>query len=214
MDKEILISGIFLVVFVVIVIIPLLSGSKKDQWVSTEDFQREKVKLRPHCSDEEFLAFMRFLYSYQGGYIRRRSGQMGDVAKEYDHLVIGRSGIFSIETKAFGMSYGRPSKASLFIDEGDKWIIRKNGNNRDLTSPTEQVLEEQKHLQSIISYPMPVHPILVLSNTELFIKNNIKLPYDIIRVDMLKEYIENYQDNLTDIDKMLILQEIDASRIN
>lgn len=295
------------------------NDSKKDQWVSTEDFQREKLKIKPYCSEEDFLAFLRFLYSYEGGYVRRRSGQIiyqdylgkekgdlkgifynvvipnpniatptkeeyrrflvgigvtgvekrpsyetrdsklrnnktddeefqrkevgnqgeqvvrdilekldsstyavingpvlksNDVKKEYDHLVIGKTGVFSIETKAFGMSYGKPEKAALYINEGDKWIIRKNKNNRELVSPTEQVLAEQKHLESIISYPVPVHSILVLSNTELFVKNNIKLPYDIIKANELAEYIENYKDDLSDNDKMFILQDIDASRIN
>ena len=237
---------VILVIIALLLIIPILF-SKKNKWVSTDDFEKEKKKLRPNCSDMELQNFLVFLKKYQGGYVRRKSGQIvyqdflgkekGDlkgiffnivvpnpnistkekeefrrylkeigvngidkrpnyetrdsklrnnkkdeeyirkevgnigeqivrnalkrleelgysvingpvlkydgVSKEYDHIVIGDNGVFCIETKAFGLSGGKACKASLFIDPNDKWIIRKNGMNRDLESPTQQVVDEK-----------------------------------------------------------------------
>lgn len=184
----------------------------KNRKTDEEEFKRKEVGNRGEQLVRNVLAGLDTAdYAVINGPVLK----CGDVIKEYDHIVIGKSGVFSIETKAFGMSEGKPSKASLFIDDGDKWIIRKNKNNRELLSPTQQVIEEKEQLEKIIvSCPVIVHPILVLSNTELFIKNNIKLPYDIVKVDELEEFIFHYNDRLPDNDKMFILQDIDKSRIN
>lgn len=320
MELEMLIIMLAIVLVSAVIVFAKISYDKKNQWVSADEFQKQKLRMKPHCSEEDFMTFMQFLQEYKGGYVRRRSGQivyrdylgrekgdlkgiffniivpnpnlnssqkeqfrrflisigvngvsqrpayeirdsklrnnkdegdeyrrkevgnkgeqivrdflkgldaykysaingpvikMGNIVKEYDHIVVGHSGIFVIETKAFGMTDGVPSKASLFIDSGDKWIIRKNKNNRELTSPTKQIMEEKEHLENVIkSCPVTVHPVLVLSNTELFVKNNIELPYDIVRADQLEEFIMSYKDNLTESDKMFVLQDIDECRIN
>lgn len=310
---------VILVIIALLLIIPILF-SKKNKWVSTDDFEKEKKKLRPNCSDMELQNFLVFLKKYQGGYVRRKSGQIvyqdflgkekGDlkgiffnivvpnpnistkekeefrrylkeigvngidkrpnyetrdsklrnnkkdeeyirkevgnigeqivrnalkrleelgysvingpvlkydgVSKEYDHIVIGDNGVFCIETKAFGLSGGKACKASLFIDPNDKWIIRKNGMNRDLESPTQQVVDEKKLLEKIINLScfLEVHSILVLCNTELYIKNNIELPYDVVRIDALIECIQNCKDSITESDRLCVLSDIDRNRIN
>lgn len=312
--------GIVIVLIGIILLFAQIKSIKKNKWVSTSEFQKQKLKMKPYCSEEDFTRFMEFLQNYKGGYVRRRSGQIvyqdylgkekGDlkgiffniiapnpnlktsqkesfrrfllsigvngvnerpayetrdsklknnktdeeeyrrkevgnrgeqlvrdflkklderkysvingpvirkdaVTKEYDHIIVGSNGVFALETKAFGMTDGVPDKASLFIDFGDKWIIRKNKKNRELLSPTKQILEEKTHLEKVIkSCTVVVHPILVLSNTELFIKNNIELPYGIVRVDKLEKLIASYEDVLAESDRMLILQDIDECRIN
>lgn len=317
LDQE-MIFGMLLLALCIFAVISAFS--KKNKWISTEDFEQEKRKLHPYFSEEEFDAFFEFLKSYKGGYVRRRSGQIvyqdylgkekgdlkgiffqlvipnpnissskkeqfryylkaigvdgvnerphyetrdsklknnkkneeeylrkevgnigeqlvrdelkqlelhnyavingpvlkyNDVVKEFDHIVIGNNGVFCIETKAFGMTDGKASKASLFIDSGDKWILRKNKNNKELESPTRQILEEKKQLENIITSCLAeVHPILLLCNKELYLKNNIELPYDVIKIDSLTDFICNYRDIVSDNDKMFILGDIDKSRIN
>lgn len=305
-------------IVILLIVVKLFSG-KNDKWVSTDDFREAKKKLRPYCSESDYNEFMKFLNSYKGGYVKRKSGEIvyraylgqekGDlkgifynvivpnpnlsiseketfrkfiqsvgvngvdnrpsyetrdsrlknretdedayqrkevgnkgeqavrivldglnqgvfavingpilkksgITKEYDHIVVGENGIFIIETKAFGMSDGQSGRASLFIDKGDKWIIRKNGKNRDLISPTEQILEERNLIEDIISCPVEVHSVLVLSNSELFVKQNMDLPYDVIRIDKLKEYILSHNDRIQAGNKYQILQNIDKCRIN
>ena len=311
--------GAIIVIFIVNIIANSVN-SKRNQWVTTDEFDLWKRRIKPHCSEKEFEDFFEFLKHYQGGYVRRRSGQivyqdylgrekgdlkgifyniivpnpnikvsrkedfrhflkskgvngvvqrplyemresklrnnktdseeyerkevgnagercvrlklnrlnhskyaiingpvlkLNDIVKEYDHVVVGETGVFCIETKAFGMTDGVASKSSLFIDPGDKWILRKNGNNREVKSPTNQILEEKQHLQSILNeYFVDVHPVLVLSNEALFVKNNINLPYAVIRIDELEEYICNYEDSISDNDRMFILQTVNDHRIN
>ena len=144
--------------------------------------------------------------------------KFNDKKVEYDHIVIGENGVFSIETKAYGMTKEGKNRASLFIDEGDKWILRKNGKNRELKSPTQQILFERDHLKSILhnaKEKVEVKPILVLSNEELFLKNNIELEYDVVSVKNLEELILSAQVNkIYPDEKLLIAQIIDDSRIN
>ena len=123
---------------------------------------------------------------------------------EYDHIVIGNNGVFALETKAFGSSNDGKNKASLFIDKGDKWILRKNGNNRELKSPTEQVHTEREHLKSILERfkeKLDVKSILVLSNEELFLKNNIELDYDVVLVKDLEKVIVSSKVNTLVLDE-------------
>lgn len=137
---------------------------------------------------------------------------------EYDHIVIGDNGVFSLETKAFGSSKDGKNKASLFIDKGDKWILRKNGNNRELKSPTEQVHIEREHLKNILERfkeKLDVKSILVLSNEELFLKNNIKLDYDVVLVKDLENIIVSSKVNTLVMDeKRYVAEIIDKCRIN
>ena len=138
-----------------------------------------------------------------------------DTIKEFDHIVVGENGVFCIETKAFGMTEGESTHATIFIDKGDKWSIRKNKHNKELESPTEQIIEEKTLLENVIASSMlTVHPVLVLSNKDINVKNNIRLPYDIVRVDGLLDYISNYIDAVTENDKMFVLSDIDRCRIN
>lgn len=139
-----------------------------------------------------------------------------DTAKEFDHIVIGSSGVFIIETKAFGMTDGKSSEATLFIDKGDKWIIRKSEKNSDkeLKSPTEQIMAEKTQIDSIIYNAVDVQPLLVLSNTKLKIKQNIDLPYKVLRIDRLLDYIKSSTSKISSTKKKSLLAIIDETRVN
>ena len=137
-----------------------------------------------------------------------------DTTKEFDHIVIGTNGVFIIETKAFGMTDGLSSYSVLFIDEGDKWIIRKNNKNRDLTSPTDQITAEKLQIENIFYNSIEVKPILVLSNKEIRVKQNIELPYEVLRIDKLINYIEASTSNISESKRNNLLEIIDEARIN
>ena len=183
----------------------------KNREKNEDDFQRKEVGNKGEQDVRSVLYDLdRQKYSVINGAVLK----YGDKTKEFDHIVVGNTGLFILETKAFGMTEGRPCKAGLFIDKGDKWIIRKKGTNRDIISPTTQVLEEKEKIEQIISCPVIIHSVVVLSNTELFIKQNIDLPYDVIRIDKLKSYIEDYNDKLTENDKITVLHDLNNSRVN
>lgn len=138
--------------------------------------------------------------------------------KEFDHIVIGKSGIFVIETKAYGMTDGKSGAAELIINSDDKWTLLKNNSKKDISSPTQQLMIEKDLLQNIISGPQKVHPILLLCNEEIVVQKNIKLPYAIVGINELVHYIYQYKDQdkdqISESEKLQMLQEIDRSRVN
>jgi len=307
-------------VIIIIAVIAFILTNKKNNWVNTEEFEKRKNALKLHCSEQEFNEFFDFLKRYEGGYIRRRNGQIvhreylnrekgdlkgiffniimpdpnlhsyqkedfrkflcsigvtgvgsrpnyetrdnslrnretdlkayqrkevgnageelvrtvlkeleksgysvingaklkyGDTVKEYDHIVVSLHGVFVIETKAFGMTGGKAAKCGIYIDPGDRWILRKNQTNKELQSPTEQVSAEVQHLSGILQSCMfQVHGMIVLSNENAFIKQNIDLPYQVIRIDSLTETLRSAHDHLNETDIRTVLHAIDESRVN
>lgn len=177
-----------------------------------EAYQRKEVGNRGELAVRSALLELK-LQNYT--VINGTKLRCGEQVREYDHIVVGKGGLFVIETKAFGMANGKPAKAGLFIDPGDHWILRKNQTNRELTSPTEQINAETAHLSQILrTCPVTPHPIVVLSNTELNIKQNIELSYQVVRLDALIQTITAVNDRLTDNDVREILFSIDESRRN
>ncbi len=294
------------------------SARQKAGWVSPEEFQKWKYKMKPFCYEKELDGFMAFLKSYGGGYVRRNRGKIvaqdflgkekGDLkgiffqvvlpnpnisvlkkeefrnylisigvyglenkpdyeastelvsglaeedqkrkavgergehivqvilgklnprnylvihgavlryertTKEFDHIVICREGVFMIETKAFALTDGKTGRAKLLIEEGDRWIVQKHGRDREVKSPTDQIKQQQELLERIIrSCPVAVHPVLALSNTEITLEQNMKLPYHVIRADNLTDFITGMDDRISVSDQMLIQQDIEKAKRN
>lgn len=293
---------------------------KRNEWVSTDDFDKWKKKLTPASTTEEINNFMIFLQEYKGGFIRRKSGKIirqeflnkekgdlkgifynivfpssnldirlkedfrkllvsigvdgldkrpeyesrdsrlknnksdideyerkkvgnkgekivrdflsglnteeysvingpvlryGDTKKEFDHIVIGPTGIFCVETKAFGMSDGNLRRGNLVIEEGDKWFVYNEKHRREVKSPSLQLMEQKDLLNSILyDFIVDVRPILVLSNSELTIDLKVNLPYKIIKADDLENCIRTNKDRILANDCIFILQTIDNARVN
>ena len=188
-----------------------LSNRKK----TDEEYERKVIGNKGEETVRAYLRNLEFAgYLVINGPVLKYEEQ----TVEYDHIVIGNNGVFVLETKAFGTSLNGHDKASLFIDKGDKWVLRKNGNNRDLKSPTQQILAEKEHLKGILhseKEKVDVKPILVLSNRDLFLKNNIELEYDVVLVDDLEKVIENASVNrIVEEEKKMIAQIIDEHRVN
>ena len=105
---------VILVIIALLLIIPILF-SKKNKWVSTDDFEKEKKKLRPNCSDMELQNFLVFLKKYQGGYVRRKSGQIvyqdflgkekGDLKGIFFNIVVPNPNISTKEKEEFRRQY-------------------------------------------------------------------------------------------------------------
>ena len=123
--------------------------------------------------------------------------------------------MFVIETKAFGMTNGNATKASLFIDEGDKWFVRKNKENKEVKSPTNQITAEKNLIQNLLSsYVSEVYSIVALSNSELFVKQNIELPYKVLKPNELNNYITSQAEYINEAQRQDILTSINNCRQN
>ena len=139
----------------------------------------------------------------------------GSTKKEYDHIVEGPTGVFCIETKAFGMSEGQSRKGTLLIDAGDKWYICNEGQKREVKSPTAQMTDEKTLLADVLNeFIIDVRPILVLSNNELTVKQNAELSYVVLKADELEGYIRDNKDKVLENDRMFIVKTIDDARVN
>lgn len=143
--------------------------------------------------------------------------QIESSTKEFDHIILGRTGVFVIETKAFGMS-DEPDgvdKARLFIDKGDIWKLNKYGQTRTLKCPTEQIVEEKRLLEDLLKdFAVEVCPILLLSNGELSVKQNIELPYKVLKLGESLDYIMNYHEGISQSDRLQMISIINKSRRN
>ena len=56
--------------------------------------------------------------------------------------------------------------------------------------------------------------MFVLSNTAIKVKNQGKLPYDVVRADELKDYILGNKDVVYENDRMFVVKKIDDVRVN
>lgn len=135
--------------------------------------------------------------------------------KEFDHIVIGPTGVFFLETKAYGMRDGESQKGNLYIEEGDVWKIRRGKYEKELNSPTKQMELLNELLSKILeNYPAEIHPLLALSNSKLQVNKSIDLPFDIVTLDEAVDYILNCNDYLEENDKVFMLGDIDKCRVN
>ena len=187
-------------------------NSLRNRENDSESFQRKEVG---NIGEKLVRQVLKELEQTGYSVINGAKLRYADKVKEYDHIVVSLHGIFILETKAFGMTGGEAIRCGIFIDPGDHWILRKKQSNRELQSPTEQITTAVQHLSQILQNSIfPVHGIVVLSNENAFIKQNIDLPYQVVRIDALTDAIRGTNDHLTETDIRIVLHEIDESRVN
>lgn len=141
----------------------------------------------------------------------------GRKVKEFDHIVISDDAMFVLETKAFGMSEREQGveRAELYIEKGDHWRIKKYGKMRTIKSPTEQINDQKEFMKNFTDGILTdIKFILVLSNDELQVRKNCMPDYEILHIDKLIRYINNYKGIMNINDKFAIISKIDRNRIN
>ena len=185
-----------------------LRNNEKDK----DDFERKEVGNKGESIVRDVLARLdKNDYFVINGPVLK----VNDTVKEFDHIVVGRNGIFCIETKAFGMSEGKASKGVLAIESDDRWILNRGNYRKELESPTLQLKAEKELLDGIVEeFMVDVRPVLVLSNTGLVIKKHSDTPYAVVKVDELEGYILSNTDTVYDNDRMFILKAINDMRVN
>lgn len=183
----------------------------KNRKTDLEDRARKDVGNKGELIVREALSELGNEYSVINGPVLKFLG----ITKEFDHIVVGYNGVFIIETKAFGMSNGKMVKAGLFVDDGDKWIVRVNKKNREVLSPSKQILDEKEFITKLLSsYASDIYALVSLSNIEINLKQNIELPYEVLKADEINEYIKSKPAFLNESDRQTILTSINNCRIN
>lgn len=176
------------------------------------DYERKKVgNIGEQIIRDALSGLNHDKYSVINGPVLSKNG----MTKEYDHIVIGDTGIFIIETKAYGLTEGQTAEGVLIIEDSQKWHIAKTGSRKHIDAPTRQIKEQMDLLESIIAQSMiPVHPILALCNEKLLVDKRTDLFYDVVKVNDLVVFIEGYNDSISSNDKMYILSDISRYRVN
>ncbi len=135
--------------------------------------------------------------------------------RELDHIIVGNDVIFILETKAFGMSGSEngSNKAVLTI-HNDNWVLHKNGHDKILKSPTEQVAQETAIMKEIIENPfIDIKPVVVLANPSLVLEKKGTLTYEVTKLKDLAAYIQANNKQMASEDMQDAIRRIDKSRI-
>lgn len=107
-----------------------------------------------------------------------------DEAQEYDHIIVGKQGVFNIETKNFA--------GKLIVDVNGNWIRVRDGQMEGERNPIQQIRRHEKLLRSIIGLDIPIINIICMAHPKLIIEGVENCSVPIIKSDLLVEFIETY----------------------
>ena len=108
-----------------------------------------------------------------------------DESQEYDHIIIGKQGVFLIETKNYA--------GKLIVDKYGNWRrIKKDGVEEGERNPIQQLRRHEKLLRSIIGDDIPIISIICMAHPKMIIEGVENCSVPLVKSDLLVEYIENY----------------------
>jgi hypothetical protein len=107
--------------------------------------------------------------------------------QEYDHIVIGKNGIFNIETKNYS--------GTITIDDHGNWSRTKGYGREGLESPVAQIKRHRILLEKIIGDRHNIIDVIVISNKDAIIEGISNSPVEVVKHDNIQLFIENYQGN-------------------
>lgn len=106
-----------------------------------------------------------------------------DEPQEYDHIVIGRKGVFLIETKNY--------RGKLIINPGGNWIREVDGTEEGMISPVQQIGQHKQLLQSILPEGIPIFPVICIAHPKAIIEGAKNCTVPLKKSDVLGDYIES-----------------------
>lgn len=105
--------------------------------------------------------------------------------QEYDHLVVGKQGVFLIETKNYA--------GKLIVDKNGNWIrIRNDGSEEGERNPIQQLRRHEKLLRSIVGKDITIISLICMAHPKMIIEGVENCAAPIIKSDLLTDFIENY----------------------
>lgn len=133
-----------------------------------------------------------------------------DESQEYDHIVIGKQGVFVIETKYYS--------GTLIIDSNGNWVrIKKDGVHVGERNPFQQMDRHIKLLKSFLQEDVPINGLICMAHPEIIIEGVENSSVPLVKSDLLVKYIENYPAGsdkvLSDFEMRKCLSLIEAHRV-
>lgn len=165
----------------------LLSQKKDDEERIRESGEKGEANVRYH---------LKWLDGYKVLHNVRLPNPLE--SQEIDHIVIGKNGVFHLETKNYGGEHG----GKIVINENDNWTLIKNNDIRGIENPLFQVRRHERVLKEYIEkeFPdkhIPVKEIIVLSNEKTIVEGYENSPITVLKMERLNEFITNYSTEIT-----------------
>ncbi len=194
---------------------------KMDKSLNNDEFKRKKVGNDGEQKIRDILEPMKKKnYKIINGLKLINKGERIEI----DHLVISHSGVYVFETKAFGISEdGKNQVCRLEIKKDGEWLLHKKTKknfwyNRGISNPSDQMIRQKKFFNDLFgemrNKRINLKCALVLANSEITVDQKEQLPFDIVKVSDLEEYLQNRDYTMSDDHIKLILMRIDNHRIN
>lgn len=152
------------------------------------DAGERKVEYTLQWLDKSFVNIEARSKNYAGNLcIKLCNPEFIDKVQEYDHIIVGKKGVFVIETKNFS--------GKIIIDKYGNWIRKKQNEEIGMTNPLQQMRQHEKILKSFLPGNINVVSILCIANDKAIIEGIENFTLPIVKSDMIVEFIENYNDD-------------------
>ncbi len=117
-----------------------------------------------------------------------------DEKQECDHIVVGKQGVFLIETKNY--------VGKLIIDSYGNWIrIKKDGVQEGERNPIQQIRRHEKLLKSCLPENVDVISLICMSHPKMIVEGVENSCVPVIKSDLLAEFIEKYPSQKKELSK-------------
>ena len=145
------------------------------KWLSPKGYKQIKKILNVKNNKEE---------------IRLRCNSVMQESQEFDHIVVGKNGVFNIETKNYS--------GTIKIDSNGNWVrIKKNGETVGEKSPIAQVDRHHLVLEGILKSNYEIVDIICMAHPEAIIEGAENSPVPVVKADMIARYILSHQTDKT-----------------
>ncbi|MBQ4521940.1 MAG: NERD domain-containing protein [Lachnospiraceae bacterium] len=153
-------------------------------------------------SDDFRILKKNCINNYGKSVILLRNSMFRSEAQEFDHIVIGKHGLYLIETKYY--------KGKIVIKPNGNWIRIVDGNESGENSPISQIDRHHALVKSIVKDIIPdkdIYDIICIAHHDAILEGEENCDIPVIKIDMLLRYIEsletkNLSDNTYDLDEI------------
>ena len=160
---------------------------KYSQEKESGDIGERRVKEALKWLDSSYVQIHPLSKDYSGNpCIYLQNQDYLNVKQEYDHIVVGKTGVFVIETKNYA--------GKLIVDQYGNWRrILQDGREVGEKNPLEQIRKHEKVLRSFLDESISLISIICIANDRAIIEGIENSPLPIIKSDLLVEFIEHYE---------------------
>ncbi|ACB84434.1 nuclease-related domain-containing protein [Natranaerobius thermophilus] len=114
--------------------------------------------------------------------------------QEIDHIIIGETGIFHVETKAF------KGQGKIVIDEDGNWFKEMGNKTSVIKNPIAQVDRHDSVIKNLLKNQLPgtekfVTPVIVIATESFIIKGRKNCPVTVLKAEELSQFVKNYDRN-------------------